>query len=533
MHDDESWTPLPTKVKPARFHEIVSVRGPLLTFRRKNTLWVLRAGTDPRAWLMKLDEAGRGTGKWLHGRPWLDDLLRPPEIILRTQEAALKKLLNDLKLVRRWARQRDAAGASAGEMGPMLERLNPATLPHLVRHWTKLHEALPQWEQISLTRPRHARLAYARMRRAEHLLRRSQEVADWLGHFPAEALAYLERHGFHDGRWRLLNLWLRVPDGRELFEELPAVAAMLSRPQEYRITRDLTHPFRSVRAVVRKPRNRILEWLNLPPGAGTLKLLRMLPGSACRLISLVGYHAVLHNATMRGWLLNLGVPLTHDILRAAIPGYITYPMLHAIAHRQRMATFGAREWVSRVHRDVRMLLWSMETDVDQTQLGRIRSTARLWEYHEELVRQSNQLQRDHHSSWQGSLAPPAPPAAWMQPLDTVAALDAEAREQRHCLTGYHHEVAAGHYYAYAVHHEQGRATLGLSRRATGGWRIDQLRGAANRSVSPDVHAAVAEWAQQHRIQVNAWTVEADEADEIAPAHRQLELVFDGEDDIPF
>ena len=532
MHE-ETWTPLPEQVKPSRFDEIVSVRGPLLTLRRKDMLWVLRAGADPRAWRLKLDEMGRHTGPWKGGHPWLDDLLRPPEIVLRTQEAALKKLRNGLMLIRRWARQRDAAEANAGESKPMHERLDAATLPHLARHWPKLHEALSQWEQISLTRPRHARLAYARMRKAEHQLRRSQQVADWLAHFPPEALAFVERHGFHDGRWRLLNLWLRVPDGRELFEELPAVAAMLTRPHEYRGTPRLTHPFRSVRAVVRKPRNRVLEWLNLPPGDGTLKLLRMLPGSACALIPLIGHHAVLRDATMRGWLLNLGVPLTREIVSAAIPGYITYPMLHAIAHRQRMATFGAREYVSRVHRDVRMLLWSMEKDVDQTQLGRIRSTQRLWEYHEELVRQSNQLQRVHHSTWQGSLAPPAPPAAWMQPLDTAAALDAEAREQRHCLTGYHHEVAEGRYYAYAVHHEQGRATLGLSRRAGGGWRIDQLRGAANRPVLPPVTAAVNAWARQHYIQVNAWTVEADEADEIVPEARQLELAFDGEDDIPF
>lgn len=540
MHE-ETWTPPPKHVKQSCFNDIISVRGPLLTFRHKDRLWVVKAGTDPRAWFMTVNKEGRGTGKWIHSRPWIDELLRPQAIILRTRSAVMSRLQRSLEEVRRWARRPHWIIEESKERQTQIERLDPDTLPHLARAWPELRETVEQWEQLSLTRPRRARLAFARMRKAEQRLLRIQAVADWLGHFPPEALDFVERHGFKERRWHLLSLWLRVPQGRELYDDAPALAWMMASSWLFR--KPVTQPFRALRSLVQKPRNRILEWLDFPPGDGTLKLLRMLPGAACLMLDMIHHHAGFRHKTTRSWLLNLGVPITRQILNAAVPGLITYPILHAIAHRQRMATYGARDWVARIYFDIRSMMSTVDYDIDQTRLGRIRTFQRLWEYHEELVARQNRQEGRFYappSVWLDRKPPPAPPPDWMQPLDTEEAVRTEARELRHCLSGYVHEIAEGRYYAYAVHHAQGRATLGLRRRSTAGWRIDQLRGLSNRSVSPLVHVAVLEWARQHHIQAEIGIDRplllggaAHGLHDVFEAHRKAVFAGDIEDDIPF
>lgn len=501
----ESWTPPRNKVRATAFREIVSGRGSLLTWRHKDTLWVARAGLDARAWLLKLDESGRGVGGWIHGRPWLDELLRPPGAILCTRGSVLSRLRRDLKTIHRRSLHPLPEDRQEKKKISPVERMDPVTVALVTRQWPELVDLLAHWERRSVIRPFHARFAYARIRKAEHQLRRIEAVAEWLGHFPPGALAFVERHGFKERRWHLLNLWMRVPEGRELFDEIPALAWMLASSWLFR--EPVTKPFRSLRSLVRKPRARILEWLGLPPGDGTLKLLRMLPGAACELLPMIQYHAAFRNPTSRSWLLNLGTPLTPEILDAAVPGLISYPLLRAIAERRLMPTFGARDRVARVYFDVRSLQWGLENEIDTERLGRIRSTARLWEYHEELVALQNSRVRDSTPAWEGRKPPPVPPAEWMLPIETEEALETEARDMRHCLSSHRYRDAAaeGRYYAYAVWHELGRATLGITREFGEEWCVDQLRGPANGAVDPAVQAAVAEWAKRHGIEAESPT----------------------------
>ncbi len=515
---------LPRKnLRATSFWEVMSLRGSLLTYRHKNNLWVARAGPDPRAWVLKLDESGRGIGGWIHSRPWLDELLRPPAMILRPRGPVLSRLRGELKTIHRRCLHPLPEDRQENRKPTPVERLDPATVPHLARLWPEIVELLARWETRSAIRPDHARFAYARIRKAEHQLRRIEAVAEWLGHFPPEALAFVERHGFKERRWHLLNLWLRVPEGRELFDEIPALAWMLASSWMFR--KPLTRPFRSLRSLVRKPRAQILRWLDLPPGDGTLKLLRMLPGQACEKIPMLQCHAAFRDPTSRGWLLNLGRPLTPDLLHAAVPGLISYPLLHAIAQRQLMPTFGARDWVARVYFEVRSLQGGLENEIDSSRLGRIRSTRRLWEYHEELVALQNARTRHPSPTWEGRKPPPVVPAEWMAPLETAEALATEAREMRHCLAsgGYDLTVAADRYYAYAIRHEAGRATLGLHRAPGGAWHIDQLRGPANGAVAEPVREAVIAWAKRHRVG------EAPRVDLPTPRRRPVEP----EDAIPF
>lgn len=536
----KSWTLPQKKVRATAFKEIVSARGPLLTYRHKNTLWVARAGLDPRAWFLKLDENGRGIGGWTHSRPWLDKLLRPPAMILRTRGPVLSRLRRDLKTIHRRSLHPLTEDRQEKKEPPKVERLDPATVPYLVRLWPEVIELLAHWETRSMIRPYHARFAYARLRKAEHQLCRIEGVAEWLGHFPPDALAFVERHGFKERRWHLLNLWLRVPEGRELFDEIPALAWMMASSWLFR--KPVSQPFRSLRSLMRKPRARILQWLDLPSGDGTLKLLRQLPGQACDQLLMRRCHVVFRDATLRNWLLNLGTPLTLDILLAANPGRISYPVLRAIAEGQSMPLSGARGEVARVYLDVCWMAWSLEEEeVDPDRLGRIRSTRRLWEFHEELVALQNSRERSSTPAWEGRKPPPVAPSEWMVPLETESALEAEACALRHCLSSsrYRDAVAEGLYYAYAVHHEQGRATLGITREFGNGWRIDQLRGFANGGVDPAVQAEVIAWATQHRITGEIGTErplllggEAHGLHDVYAAH-QCAVLAEYDDDIPF
>lgn len=541
-----SWKPPRKNVRVTAFREIVSGRASRLVWRHKETVWVARSGLDPRAWFLKLDEQGRGTGGWIHGRPWIDDLLRPPAAILRTRGQVLTRLRGDLKSIHRRSLHPLPDDWLESKESPKVEGLAPATLPRLVRLWPEVVEVLALWATRSAIRPGHARFAYARIRKAEYQLDRIEAVADWLGHFPPEALDFVERHGIKERRWHVLNLWLRVPEGRELFDEIPALAWMLASSWMFR--KPVSKPFRSIRALVGKPRARILEWLGLPPGDGTLKLLRQLPGQACDQLLMRRCHVVFRDATLRNWLLNLGMPLTLDVLLAANPGRISYPLLRAIAEGRSMPHSGARGEVARVYLDVCWMAWSLEEEkVDPDQLGRIRSTRRLWEFHEELVALQNSRERPSTPAWEGRKPPPVAPAQWMVPLETEEALTAEACELRHCLSSslYRDAVAEGRYYAYAVHHELGRATLGIQRESGERWRIDQLRGHANGPVDPAVQAAVVEWARQHGIQeeirmepLELVRGETHCGHDFYARHRHAEprrLVFPDviEDDIPF
>lgn len=536
----ESWTVPRKKVRAAAFREIVSGRGPLLTWRHKDAFWVARAGLDPRAWFLKPDEWGNGTGGWIHGRPWLDELLRPPAAILRARGPVLSRLRSDLKTIHRESlHPLPEESPGKGELPETIpfESMDVALVAGL---WPGIVEAVADWETRSVIRPDHARLAFARIRKAARQIRRIEAVAKWLGFFPPEALAFVERHGFKERRWHLLNLWMRVPEGRELFDEIPALAWMLASSWIFR--KPVSKPFRSIRALVRKPRAQVLEWLGLPPGEGSLKLLREIPGCGCELMPMLHCQAAFQNPVSRGWLLNLGRPLTPEILAAAVPGMISYPLLRAVAEGRTMPTFRARDRVARVYFDVRAMSWDLADRIDPHRLGRIRSTQRLWEYHEELVALQNSRKRISTPAWEGRIPPPAAPAEWMVPLETEEAMEAEARAQHHCLSSflYRDAVAEGRYYAFAVHHEMGRATLGLKRESGEGWRVDQLRGFANGSVAPAVLMEVLAWARQHHIREGMGLEppvpvggEARGLQNCFAAHRRF-VCRDGiDDDIPF
>ena len=91
---------------------------------------------------------------------------------------------------------------------------------------------------------------------------------------------------------------------------------------------------------------------------------------------------------------------------------------------------------------------------------------------------------------------------------------------RHCAGTYAVSVARGVAYLYRVLAPE-RATL-LLKRVEAGWRIDEIRGFANRRVSKETGLAAARWLGVTEI----------EFDDFRPSDPTMDELF-GEDDLPW
>ncbi len=430
-----------------------AVRDALLTIRKADELWVLRAGDDPRAWALRLDRRGNGVGGWRHGRPDADPFLR------------------------RTGRLREART-------PLLQELREIITQNT-------HPLLPvTTEQMYLRRDCLRRLV------------KIDQLARWAEHFPRDALEFLDRHDFRSRCWHVLNLWLRVPEGREMFDDLPALAWLSASSWCFK-HEPVRRPLRSLRSLMRRPRRRLLRWLDLPEGDGVFRLLR-----AVRPADLDPLHAeaicrVLRDENRRRWWQNLPRPgdrRTLQLLAYAMP--LTFSLLRAVNEGRRVGGTGGMT-VAQVLEDTIRMLYLLGRDVVETPLPRIESPERLLEMHDQLTEEFTDLRAiprnsDESRQLTSDVPPPLPPAPWMRPITNLAELRCEGAQMRHCVASFEQRIAAGDYYVYAVHHAQGRATLALFRLDSGVWTIAELRGRQNAAVPLVVAADVAAWLHESR-----------------------------------
>ncbi len=431
------------------------MRESLLTIRKAHELWVLRAGDDPRAWTLKLDRRGKGLGGWKHGRPDAEPFLRRTEQLREARTPLLQELREIV----------------AQNTHPLL----PVTT-----------------EQMYLRRDCLRRLV------------KVDQLARWTEHFPRDALEFLDRHDFRSRCWHLLNLWLRVPEGRELFDDLPALAWLAASSWCFK-REPVRRPLRSLRSLVRRPRRYLLRWLDLPEGDGVVRLLR-----AVRPADLDPLHAeavcrVLRDDKRRRWWQNLPRPGDRRSLQLLAYGMpLSFPLLSAVNEGRRIGgTEGMT--VAQVLEDTKRMLHLVGRDAAETPLPRIESPERLLEMHDRLAQEFTDLRairRDSDESRQltSDVPPPLPPALWMRPITNRAELLCEGSQMRHCVASFERRIAAGDYYVYAVHHPQGRATLALFRLDSGDWNIAELRGRRNAAVPLVVSADVAAWLRESRCE---------------------------------
>lgn len=427
---------------------IVSVRGPLLAFRKAGQLWVLRAGTDPRAWVLRLDCRGRGIGGWKHGRPDAESFLR------------------------RTTRLREARASLLQELREIVAENTHPLLPVAT-------------SQMYLRRDCLRRLC------------KIDQLARWTELFPSDAIEFLDRHDFRSRCWHLLNLWLRVPEGRELFDDVPALAWLAASSWCFK-QRPVRRPLRSMRSLVSKPRRWLLRWLDLPEGDGVIRLLRTIRPADLNPLHAEAVCRVLRDEKRRRWWQNLPRPgdrRSLQLLAYATP--LTFSLLCAVNEGCRVGGVGGMT-VAQVLEDTKRMLHLLGRDVAETPLPRIESPERLLEMHDQLTEEFTDLRaisRDTAESRQltRDVPPPLSPAHWMRPISNLAELLCEGAQMRHCVASFERRIAAGDYYVYAVHHPQGRATLALFRLDSGDWSIAELRGRRNAAVPLAVSADVAAW----------------------------------------
>ena len=544
-------TPGGRPADPKVVRGLLSVRGPLLTVRDGETLWVLRAGPDPRAWKKPLDRHGNGTGPWQPARPPLDHLLRVPRAFPPAAGTIIAECRRQLDLPADWSKEERES-----RMGEWVARSreewdevyqNCEGLPFRVGHrkgtgpfpwaWVpgegerRVRRQAPDPESIGwyVERPPTEREwkripsggsflngcetptslcdgTYRRLRvtiRRARLLRR--DLPEWAGHFPAGALEYVEHHGFQTRRWHLLNLWLRVPEGRELWDDIPALAWLAASSWLCK-EKPVKRPFRSLRALVRKPRAHLLRWLDLPAGDGTLALLRMVKPSLMTPKFSHGLCRVLRDEDKRRAWRNLPRKVSGEEMRLlAYDLPISFPILRLINEGKGVGPALRRQPAKRVYVDCLKMIRTLEGDAEfRPVLARVRSGERLVAFHDELVRDLGgferlfQLQQGERTDGatldHPPVPPPIPPAPGMHPLGTWSELQAEGRWMRHCVASYDQEVMAGKLYAYAILHPLwGRATLGIRKSRGRVWQVAELRGRMNEEVGAEMEAWVEDW----------------------------------------
>lgn len=489
--------------------KIVSVRGDLLTVRRDNYVWVIRAGPDPRSWRKRINRRGDGIGPWQQARPPFDELLRCPEAFPPTAAAAI----NEFSLQKnRSSRPEAVEGPTA--TGPFPWACRPKEGERL-RRWSRLHPddfhmnfdgRIPHREIDRLPVGMHFHCGVAvpfsvsneglwHLRSTIRLVRLlRQQLPAWAALFPDGAIDFVERHRFKTRRWHLLNLWLRVPGGRELWDDIPALAWLASSSWLCRI-KSVQRPFRSLRALVQKPRACLLEWLDLPPGKGTLSLLRSLdPTQMTPRFKHLVLKVLRCDDKRRAWQ-NLPSPVgARELSILAYDEPVSFPILRLINRGAEVVGRGRRESVEYLVSECLQMIKHLGLEMlYQPALARINSAVRLLEFHDELVALTNKS--SDGGWWPASpIQPPFEPAHWMTPLGTRESLIAEGIVMNHCVASYASHVLQGRYYCYAISlPKYGRATLGLLKAQDGAWRIAEIRGKSNEPVPSSLWDLVYEW----------------------------------------
>ncbi|MCB1092574.1 MAG: hypothetical protein KDL87_13650, partial [Verrucomicrobiae bacterium] len=293
--------------------KVISIQGDRLVTRHSSRMggesptrfvWVAKSGDDPRAWFRP--DARFNQASWRQGRFPEDGLLVPLEDIQKAKRWILDRIRKQCQWRGTEAALRLQEGRAAYSlryfeerrqrhlelrkpMAALLRRMPAAArvrpLEELVHeiiadlHWEDfpsrwrlrskdLPEGCPFDEESEGSVSSPIRHAGYRPANSEFLHRRSllcrwlvlDRLERWLAQFPEGALDFIHRHGFRERRWHLLNLWIRVPDGRELFDEVPALAMALASGWCFR-GRPEPNLFRGLRRLTRRKRTATLAWL--------------------------------------------------------------------------------------------------------------------------------------------------------------------------------------------------------------------------------------------------------------------------------
>lgn len=347
-----------------------------------------------------------------------------------------------------------------------------------------------------------------------------------IGRLPEAIRVRLGRFRF--GQWRLLRLAARAPKFLELIDSNPALAWALASPRVFHACAPRDLEAAAVERIQHRQRD-IATWLGFPAGEGSVRLLKKVPPDSCGAVPLLELRELASDAAAAERLRHLPELSATAIL--AVGSRILGPSLTPAALQQIVGE------IARVRQgngrggppaecqapDGPTIAHLLEDAARMAQMlpgantpRPVHSVRALRRQHDEMVEAFNRLAAPREiepppppvprRARRAPPAPPVPPAApasdfppapfppgdGIAPLTSAVDLAEEGRLQHNCVASYADRVRSGAYYVYRVT-APARATLGLRRERSGAWRMDQLSGPRNQTVSMGVRAHVAQW----------------------------------------
>ena len=414
---------LPARIGSRDLTGLLSIRNDKLTYLDEGYVCVARSGDDPRGWRKPVDERANGTGPWQHFRPPCDRLLRSAEVYDQTRSLWLEDLRLEFDLIiDSQARRAQAPLWSRGR--PVFKSLRKRedwdNFSMDVEFSYRDIERVPIWEKMFMLQDRDedyienlapqnsiamrylntpAPLSDSFLRYQQHRVRRLVRLSwikQWVSHFPQPGIEFLESHQFSNRRWHLLNLWIRVPNGRSRFGEQPQLAWLLA--SSWNVKRNpVQRPFRSIRSLAGKSDAKILEWLDLPGEQQTIQILERIDPGHLSTRTVYWLKHALRNRRSRCWLERMDGPLGGEILYLLGRNQpISFPVAQAIQEKQTLGKGMAEASVSSLYFNVRKMLRQLKLADEISRLRAIDSpeTLRAWHDHlKNLMRENRMRQR--------------------------------------------------------------------------------------------------------------------------------------------
>ncbi len=309
-------------------------------------------------------------------------------------------------------------------------------------------------------------------------------VQQYLDRVPQEVLdAVLP---FPDRQWELLVFASRCGDAAvDLLRANPTVGYMLANNWKFR-REPTADPMVSASLLLRpnlKQRD-VLRWLGFPDTESMRRIARKIDVAALEIPQLRGLRTAMTDAGNRKRLAHLP-RITKPVLRLAADGALTCLAPGYLREITELRPRAAAEATRMIADTVRM--WRLARPT--TSLHVFVSTAQVIGLHDHLA-----ATVDWHaiSGPQSDLPrPPLKGTSTIIPIESVAMLADEGRQERNCVGSYASRVKQRRLFLYRVLAPT-RATLSIIRRS-GAWTIDRLLGAGNQPVPSATRRVVETW----------------------------------------
>lgn len=248
-------------------------------------------------------------------------------------------------------------------------------------------------------------------------------------------------------------------------------------------------PLRPLLRRLGRQRDETLGWLGFPAERSVLRVLRKLPPEECTPEVLWGLALAMRLPVLQKSLRHVPVVrAAHGLVLPSLLFYATPGLVHDLG---QVAGLEAGQALAAAARGLLRDQMELEWETEGLQFKDVAGLQRL----AEVLRRNRQMVEAALAAGSACVTVPlsAEESGFARPLETLASLQGEGREMRHCLGSPAHlrEAAAGRFCAWSVRRPEGRWTVALSRGEAGNWCVHDVKGFANAEAPEWLHA----WAE--------------------------------------